>query len=64
MLKKLSIYQIGLLPLGLVAGPLVAEIILFLIFINSLYYLITEKNNFIFNENILKIFLIFEYILL
>ena len=55
MLKKLSIYQIGLLPLGLVAGPLVAEIILFLIFINSLYYLITE-NNFIFNENILKIF--------
>ena len=59
MLKKLSIYQIGLLPLGLVAGPLVAEIILFLIFINSLYYLITEKNNFIFNENILKIFLIF-----
>ena len=59
MLKKLSIYQIGLLPLGLVAGPLVAEIILFLIFINSLYYLITEKNNFIFNENIFKIFLIF-----
>ena len=59
MLKKISIYQIGLLPLGLVAGPLVAEIILFLIFINSLYYLITEKNNFIFNENILKIFLIF-----
>lgn len=59
MLKKISIYQIGLLPLGLVAGPLVAEIILFLIFINSLYYLITEKNNFTFNENILKIFLIF-----
>lgn len=59
MLKKISIYQIGLLPLSLVAGPLIAEIVLFLIFINSLYYFIKEKNNFIFNENILKIFLIF-----
>ena len=28
MLKKLSIYLIGLLPLALIAGPLIAEIFL------------------------------------
>tara|TARA_A100001011_G_scaffold114127_1_gene120785 strand:- start:7921 stop:9207 length:1287 start_codon:yes stop_codon:yes gene_type:complete len=59
MLKKISIYQIGLLPIALVAGPLIAEILLLLTFINFIYFFYREKKSYIFNEKILKIFLIF-----
>ncbi len=59
MLKKISIYQIGLLPLALVAGPFVAELLLFSIFLSFLYFIIKEKKKNLFNENTLKIFLIF-----
>ena len=56
MLKKRSIYQIGLLPLALVAGPFVAELLLFSIFLSFLYFIIKEKKKNLFNENTLKIF--------
>lgn len=59
MLKKISIYQIGLLPLALIAGPFVAELLLFLIFLTFLYFTIKEKKKNLFNEKTLKIFLIF-----
>ncbi len=59
MLKKISVYLIGLIPLSLVAGPLVAEIIFFIIFLFFLLIVIKEKNLKIFNNKILKVFLIF-----
>ena len=59
MLKKTSVYLIGLLPMALVAGPFVAELFLFIIFILFLFYLIKEKNFQIFNNQILKVFLVF-----
>lgn len=59
MLKKISIYLIGILPLGLIAGPLIAELILFFIFIFFSVFLFKEKNLELFNNKIFKIFLIF-----
>ena len=59
MLKKTSVYLIGLLPMALVAGPFVAELFLFIIFILFLFNLIKEKNFQIFNNQILKVFLVF-----
>ena len=41
------------------AGPFVAELFLFIIFILFLFYLIKEKNFQIFNNQILKVFLVF-----
>ena len=40
---KTSAYLIGLIPLALVAGPFVAELFLFIIFIIFLFCLIKEK---------------------
>ena len=59
MLKKISVYLIGILPLGLIAGPLIAELILFFIFIFFSVFLVKEKNLELFNNKIFKIFLIF-----
>ena len=59
MLKKISIYLIGLIPLALVAGPFVAELILFSIFSIFIYYLVKEKPFYLFKLNIFKLFLIF-----
>ena len=63
MLKKLSIYLIGLLPLALIAGPLIAEIFLFLLFIFFLYFLFKEKKFFLFDNRLFKVFLIFWFYL-
>ena len=59
MLKKISIYLVGLIPLSLVAGPFIAELVLFMIFLSFLYYLFTEKQFSFVNNNIFKIFLLF-----
>ena len=59
MLKKISIYLIGLIPLALVAGPFVAELILFCIFSIFIYYLVKEKPYYLFKLNIFKLFLLF-----
>ncbi len=59
MLKKTSVYLIGLLPLALVAGPFVAELFLFLNFIIFLYLAHKEKKLQLFNNILLKVFLIF-----
>ncbi len=61
MLKKLSIYLIGLLPLALIAGPLMAEIFLFLLFIFFLYFLFKEKKYYLFDNRLFKVFLIFWF---
>ena len=63
MLKKLSIYLIGLLPLSLIAGPLIAEIFLFLLFIFFLYFLFKEKKFFLLDNRLFKVFLIFWFYL-
>ncbi len=59
MLKKTSAYLIGLLPMALVAGPFVAELFLFIIFNIFLFYVIKEKSFKIFDNQILKFFLVF-----
>jgi len=59
MLKKISVYLIGLMPLALVAGPFIAELFLFLIFISFLYIILNEKKLYLFNNKFLKFFLIF-----
>ncbi len=59
MLKKISIYLIGLLPLALIAGPLIGETFLFLLFIFFLYFLFKEKRYYLFDNRLFKIFLIF-----
>lgn len=59
MLKKISIYLIGLLPLAIIAGPLIAEILLFFLFIFFIYFLKKEKIFYLFNEKIFKLFLLF-----
>ena len=59
MLKKISIYLIGLLPLALIAGPLIGETFLFLLFIFFLYFLFKEKRYYLFDNKLFKIFLIF-----
>ena len=59
MLKKISIYLIGLLPLALVAGPFIAEILLFSLFIFFIYFFFKEKQFHLLESNLLKIFLLF-----
>ena len=59
MLKKISLYLIGLLPLALVAGPFIAELFLFLIFISFSYFILKEKKLNLLNNKNLKLFLIF-----
>ncbi|MDC3076995.1 O-antigen ligase family protein [Candidatus Pelagibacter sp.] len=59
MLKKISIYLVGLIPLSLVAGPFIAELVLFMILLSFLYYLFKEKQFLLINNNIFKIFLLF-----
>ena len=44
MLKKISIYLIGLLPLALIAGPLIGETFLFLLFIFFFIFYSKKKN--------------------
>ncbi len=61
MLKKFSIYLIGLLPLALIAGPFVAELFLFILFMVALYFFLNTKNKTInfFNNNLVNLFIIF-----
>ena len=59
MLKKFSIYLIALIPLSLIAGPLIGEINLFLIFILSMYLIIKENNFSIYKSKFFKFFFIF-----
>ncbi len=59
MLKKISIYIIGLLPLSLVAGPFVGELFLFSIFVIFLYYFIKEKLFYLLDSKLLKVFFLF-----
>jgi len=59
MLKKISVYLIGLLPLALIAGPLIGETFLFLLFIFFLYFLFKEKRYYLFDNRLFKIYLIF-----
>ena len=59
MLKKISIYLIGLIPLSLVVGPLIGELLLFSIFIIFIYYFIEEKLFYLFESNLLKVFFLF-----
>ncbi len=47
------------MPLALVAGPFIAELFLFLIFISFLYIILNEKKLYLFNNKFLKFFLIF-----
>ncbi len=54
-----------LLPISLLTGPLIPEIILLLIILIFLYYSIKEKNWFYYNNNFSKFFLLFYlYIIL
>ena len=59
MLKKISIYLIGLLPLSLVAGPFIGELLLFSIFIIFIHYFLEQKLFYLFESNLLKIFFLF-----
>ncbi len=59
MLKKISIYLIGLLPLSLVAGPLIGEVLLFVLFNIFIYSFFKEKLFYLFQNNLFKIFFIF-----
>ena len=59
MLKKISIYIIGLLPLTLVAGPFVGELFLFSTFIIFIYYFIKEKLFYLLQSRLIKVFFIF-----
>ena len=59
MLKKIPTYLIGLLPLALVAGPFIAELFLFLIFLLFIFFFIKEKPLYLFQTKIFKIFIIF-----
>ena len=59
MLKKISVYVIGLLPLALVAGPFVAELFLGTLSIFFIYYFYKEKKFYLFEGKLLKIFLLF-----
>ena len=59
MLKKISVYLIGLLPIALVAGPFIAEILLFSLFIFFIYFFFKEKQFHLLESNLLKIFLLF-----
>ena len=59
MLKKIPTYLIGLLPLALVAGPFIAELFLFLIFLLFIFFFIKEKKLYLFQTKIFKIFIIF-----
>ena len=59
MLKKISIYIIGLLPLALVAGPFVGELFLFVLFILFSYYFSKDKPLHLIDNNLFKIFILF-----
>ena len=59
MLKKISIYLIGLLPLSLIAGPLIGEVLLFIIFNLFIYSFFKKKLFYLFDNNLLKIFFLF-----
>ncbi len=59
MLKNYSVYLIGLIPLALIIGPFVGELLLFIIFILCSFNLYKEKKFYFFNNKILKYFLIF-----
>ena len=61
MLKKFSIYLIGLLPLSLVAGPFVAEVFLFILFLIALYFFLRPKKKIInfFNNKLINLFILF-----
>ena len=59
MLKILSIYLIGFLPLSLIIGPFIGELIFFLIFIFFCYYSLKTKFFFYVDKNLIKFFLIF-----
>ena len=59
MLKKISVYLIGLLPLALVAGPFVAELLLSTLSILFIYYFYKEKKFYLLENKLLKIFLLF-----
>ena len=59
MLKKISVYLIGLLPLALVAGPFVAETLLFILSIFFIYFFFNEKKFYLIESKLLKIFLLF-----
>ena len=59
MLKKISIYLIGLLPLSLIAGPLIGEILLLILFNIFIYFFFKEKLFYLFENNLLKIFILF-----
>jgi len=59
MLKKISVYIIGLLPLALVAGPFIAELFLFILFILFSHYFLKDKPLYLFQSNLFKIFILF-----
>ena len=59
MIKKFSIYAIALIPFGLIAGPLIAELLLIFVTISFLFLSsLSEKISF-FKNDIFKIFTVF-----
>ena len=59
MLKNFSVYLIGLIPLSLILGPFVSELLLFLVFIICSINLYNEKKFYIFDNKIFKYYLLF-----
>ena len=59
MYKNFSIYLIGLLPLALIIGPFIGELVLFLIFILFSLTCLKEKKYFLFKDKVFKYFIIF-----
>jgi O-antigen ligase len=63
-LNKLSVLLLLLFPAGLVAGPLIAEILMNLINVVFLYKIFKSKNYKFFNNKFFKIFILFYFYLL